>query len=87
MRYVIDKDLCTSITEAGTNGFSGLHDNGYVSNVLITMLHPPNSKGNYLDNKSGLKSETELIKTRGTQMQLLLFDEATDTYLAWECYD
>lgn len=87
MRYVIDRDLCTSITEAGTSGFSGLSENGYVSGVLITMLHPPNSKGNYLDNKSGLQQETELIKTRGTQMQLLLFDEATDTYLAWECYD
>ena len=87
MRYVINKDLCTSITEAGAGGFSGLKDNGTVSRVMITMLHPPNSKGNYLDNKSGLRGETELIKTRGTQMQLLLFDEATDTYLAWECYD
>lgn len=87
MRYVINKDLCTSITEAGTGSFSGLSDNGSVRRVLITMLHPPNSNGNYLDNKSGLRGETELIKTRGTQMQLLLFDEATDTYLAWECYD
>lgn len=87
MRYVINKDLCTSITEAGTGSFSGLSENGTVSRVMITMLHPPNSNGNYLDNKSGLRGETELIKTRGTQMQLLLFDEATDTYLAWECYD
>ena len=51
------------------------------------MLHPPNTNGNYLDNRCGFQSETEIIKNRGAEMQLLLFDEETDTYLAWECYD
>ena len=87
MRYRVGKDLCTSITEEGTSSFSGLVESGKVYNVLITMLHPPKTKGNYLDNKSGLKSETELILTRDAQMQLLLFDKETDTYLVWECYD
>ena len=87
MRFTFGRDTCTSITEWGGRDFSGLQSNGVVQNVMITVLHPPKTRGNYVDNKSVFEHETEIIIPRESEMQLLLYDEATDTYLAWECYD